>query len=86
MNIKHAFLGLLLCLSPNLFAQGNATIVTYAAPEGLTTSPDFTVSVNHKKIWTESVGNGGMENLNVANYSAAGAQTITVTASSPIKK
>lgn len=88
MNIKHTFFGLLLCLSPNLFAQGtgNVNVVNYSAPEGLTTSPDFTVSVNHKKIWTESVGNGGMENLNVTNYSATGVQTITVTASSPIKK
>lgn len=94
MTIKKAilitsfFLGLTLCLQASSLAQttGNPTIVTYAAPEGLTTSPDFKVSVNHKNIWTETVGNGGMENLNVANYSASGVQTITVIASSPIKK
>lgn len=66
--------------------KGNAQIVTYNPPPGLETSPDFKVSVNNKSVWTERVGNGGMENLNVANYSAySGVQNITVTSSSPIK-
>jgi len=64
----------------------NAQIITYPPPSGLTTSPDFTVKVNNKPVWTECVGNGGMENLNVTNYSASGTQVITVTASSAIKK
>lgn len=91
MNIKKAVIyastcfGLMICLQTTASAQ-TSSVVTYAAPAGLTTSPDFTVSVSHKSVWTESVGNGGMENLNVANYSASGAQTIVVTASSAIKK
>lgn len=61
-------------------------VVAFPAIEALTTSPDFTVKVNHTPIWTESVGDGGMENLNVANYAASGKQTITVKTSANISK
>src|ERR1700761_3267134 len=90
MNIKRPIITLSICLAA-VFIQQTAfcqtsQVVAYPAPPGLTTSPDFTVTVNHKNIWTESVGNGGMENLNVANYSASGLQTITITAKKAIKK
>ena len=63
-----------------------STVVTYPAAEGLETSTDFTVKANNTAVWTESVGNGGMENLNVANFSCSGKQTITVKASAIIAK
>ncbi|MEJ7677416.1 MAG: hypothetical protein WKG06_06010 [Segetibacter sp.] len=66
--------------------KANSVVISYPASPGMVTSPDFTVKVNDKNIWTESVGNGGMENLNVANFSGSGTQTIRVTASSTIKK
>ena len=75
-----------LILNTTVNAQSASEVTAYPTPEGLTTSPDFTVTVNNKNIWTESVGNGGMENLNVANYSASGTQTITVMAKSAIQK
>lgn len=67
--------------------EGNTpAIITYAAPPGLETSTDFTVRVNGTNVWTERVGNRGIESLNVASFSCAGPQTIKVTASSNIKK
>src|SRR5665213_4343893 len=60
--------------------KSKSTVISYPAIDSLTTSPDFTVKANNTPIWTESVGNGGMENLNVANYSCAGTQTITIKA------
>src|SRR5687768_9741788 len=59
---------LVFLLSFETTAQRN-TVVAYPAPPGLQTSPDFTVKVNNVNIWTEQVGDGGMESLNVANYS-----------------
>jgi hypothetical protein len=50
----------------------------------LRTSPDFTVSVNGQAVWTEIVGAGGMEDLNVVNFSCEGPQTVVVTASQEI--
>jgi len=78
-------------LQSGLSAQANnidskPTVVTYPAIDSLTTSADFTVKANNIPIWTESVGDGGMENLNVANYSCAGKQTITITAPANITK
>ncbi|MBL7697473.1 MAG: hypothetical protein JNK79_04925 [Chitinophagaceae bacterium] len=74
----------------------SAQVVTYPAPPGLTTSPDFSVKANDKTIWVEKIGSnvhtpqyalyGGieMEYLNVANFSCAGKVTLTITASSTI--
>ncbi len=74
----------------------SAKIVTYSAPPGLVTSPDFTVSVNNTPIWVEKIGSnvhtekyalyGGieMEYLNVANFSCSGSLTIKITASASI--
>jgi len=84
-------------LPPRLFAQvkrtksvrtkpSESSVVTYPAIDSLRTSPDFTVKANSTPIWTESVGNGGMENLNVANYSCSGKQVITIKASANITK
>ena len=82
--------GLSLGLQADLFAQGSNTVKTaviaYPTVEGLETSPDFKITVNHTPVWTERVGNGGMENLNAANFACSGKQTITVTTSSDIKK
>lgn len=63
-----------------------STTITYTPPENLETSADFTVNVNNTAVWTETVGNGGMENLNVANFSCSGKQTITIKASEIISK
>jgi polygalacturonase len=74
----------------------SAQVVTYPAPPGLVTSPDFTVTANGKSIWVEKIGSnvhtakyalyGGieMEYLNVANFSCSGKVTLTITASSAI--
>jgi polygalacturonase len=72
---------IVLCI-PAVLAQQT---VLYENAPGLTISPDFTVKVNGKPTFTESIGNGGMENLNVAGFACEGTQTITVTASSAIK-
>ena len=64
----------------------HSTVITYPAAPGLDTSTDFTVKVNNVDVWTERIGNPGMESLNVVNFSCSGTQIITVTARSPIKK
>ena len=76
--------------------HASAQVVTYPAPPGLVTSPDFTVKANGKPIWIEKIGSnvhtakyalyGGieMEYLNVANFSCSGKITLTITASSNI--
>src|SRR4051794_8960356 len=56
-----------------------STLVTYPPIDGLLTSPDFAVQVNGVAVWTERVGGEGLESLNVANFSCAGPQTITIT-------
>jgi hypothetical protein len=83
-----------------LFASGcesPATVITYPAPPGLITSPDFTVKVNNEPVWVERVGSKlksfeyqlysgrEMEDLNVAGFSCSGPLTITITASEDIK-
>jgi hypothetical protein len=92
--IKIACLALVLLAPVLLHAQGvktiaagpKPTVVAYPAIDTLETSPDFTVKANGTPIWTERVGNGGMENLNVANYACSGKQTITIRASANITK
>ena len=73
-----------------------AQVVTYPAPPGLITSPDFTVTADTKPVWVEKIGSnvhtakyalyGGikMEYLNVANFSCSGKVTLTITTSSAI--
>ena len=83
-----------------LFAFGcktPVTVVTYPAPPGLVTSPDFIVKVNENPVWVERIGSKlksfeyklysgrEMEDLNVANFSGSGPLTITITASEDIK-
>ena len=77
--------------------NASAKVVTYPAPQGLVTSPDFTVKVNGIPVWVEKIGSsvhtpsyalyGGieMEYLNVANFSCSGSLTIKVTASANIE-
>ncbi len=94
--IKKAYLFFLVAL----FASGcktPTTLVTYPAPPGLITSPDFTVKVNDKPVWVERIGSKlksfeyklysgrEMEDLNVAGFSCSGPLTITITASEDIK-
>ena len=43
-------------------------VVTYPVPPGLETSPDFTVRVSGTEVWTQRVGDGGLEDLNVARF------------------
>src|ERR1043165_10143941 len=61
-----------------------STTVTYPTPTNLETSSVFTVKVNDTAVWTEQVGGGTMEGLNVANFSCSGPQTIKITAPSRI--
>jgi hypothetical protein len=84
LSIAFCFSSIFLASFASL-AQKNA-VVAYPAPPGLQTSPDFSVSVNNTNVWTERVGDPGMESLNVANFSCSGSQSITVTAKSAIKK
>lgn len=75
----------------------SATIITYPAPPGLTTSPDFAMKVNDTPIWVERIGSKmqsfnyrlysgrEMEDLNVANFSCSGSLTIKITASKNIE-
>ena len=65
-------------------ARSDSAPVTYAEPTNLETSPIFLVQANDTDIWTEQVGGGTKEGLNVANFSCAGAQTIKITAPSNI--
>jgi hypothetical protein len=69
----------------NLKAQ-SVSVIPYPAVPGLLTSPDFTIRVNDKDLWTERVGDSSMEALNVASYTGTGQQTIVVTASANIDK
>ena len=74
---------MLLVLTPFMYPVF-AQVVTYPAPPGLTTSPDFTVEANGKPVWVEKIGSnvhtakyalyGGieMEYLNVASFSCSG--------------
>ena len=101
INKKHLLtticIGIVVLFQPKIFAQstktitGNtniikSTVVSYPVIDTLITSPDFTVKANNIPIWTERVGDGGMENLNVANYSGSGRQTIVVKALTNITK
>src|ERR1700749_337057 len=100
MHIKKLFITIIffclfVLLQSNLFAQAKktnntsnsmGTVIAFPAIDTLTTSPDFTVKVNNTPIWIENVGDGGIENLNVANYAASGKQTITIKASANIIK
>lgn len=68
-------------LCADAFAQRT---VVYPRIEGLRTSPDLVTTVNGREVWTEIVGAGGMEDLNVVNFSCEGPQTVTLTASREI--
>ena len=75
-----------------VFTDAN-TVKTVAYPPvpGLVTSPDFRVTANGQDIWTEKLGVGGyenseqqfvsdyMEDLNIANFSCSGEQSISIT-------
>lgn len=76
--------------------HASAQVISYPAPPGLITSPDFTVTANGKPVWVEKIGSdlhtakyalyGGikMEYLNVANFSCSGKVTLTIKSSSTI--
>ncbi len=66
--------------------ENRSAVITYPAPPGFDTSADFIVKVNNTDIWTERIGDPGMEGLHVVNFSCSGPQTITVTTRSAIKK
>jgi len=63
----------------------SSEIVIYPTPPGLETSPYFKVKINDKEVWTQKVGDGGMEDLNVTRFACAGLQTIKITAPAEIK-
>ncbi len=58
--------------------------VTYPAVPGARTSTDFSAEVNGKSVWTEVAGAGGIEDLNIVNFSCEGPQNIVITASEEI--
>ncbi len=66
-------------------SETSSEIVTYLVPPGLETSPDFKVNVNGSEVWTQRIGDGGMEDLNVTRFACSGEQTIKITAPSEIK-
>ena len=45
------------------------TTVVYPPVPGLGTSAEYSARVNGQEVWVEEIGPGGMENLNVANFS-----------------
>ena len=58
--------------------------VTYPAVPGMRTSTDFKATVNGQEVWTEVVGAGGMEDLNMVNFSCQGEQKVVITVSEDI--
>ncbi len=58
--------------------------VTYPAVPGMRTSTDFKATVNGQEVWTEVVGAGGMEDLNMMNFSCQGEQKVVITVSEDI--
>jgi hypothetical protein len=90
----------IICLVTSLsFAfviNSSATVITWPAPPGLVTSPDFNLTVNNIPVWVERIGSKlqtfsyklysgrEMEDLNVANFSCSGSLVIKITASADI--
>ena len=72
-----------------IFTVTHAEIVTYPAPPGLTTSPDFTVMADSQQVWVERIGSklpafdynlyGSRETggPKCANFSCSGTVTIS---------
>lgn len=58
--------------------------VTYAPVPGARTSADFSANVNGQQVWAEVAGTGGMEDLNIVNFSCEGTQNIKITSSEEI--
>jgi hypothetical protein len=84
---------ILISLSAGLiFTEAPAETITYPAPPGLITSPDFRVMADDKEIWVERIGSKlpaleyslygsrEMEDLNVAGFSCSGSVTIIIKA------
>lgn len=65
--------------------SAGSEVTAYPAPPGLETSPDFKVKVNNREVWTQCIGDGGMENLNVTRFACSGSMTIQIVAPSDIK-
>ncbi len=55
--------------------------VPYKPVPGMKTSECYSVEVNGKEVWVEEIGPGGMESLNVANFSCDGQQNICISVS-----
>ncbi len=72
--------------------NNSSRVITYPAPPGLTTSPDFTMNVNGTEVWVEKLGGSGiqlqqpsvsygkLEDMNIANFSCSGPMQIKITA------
>ena len=75
----------------------SAKVVSYPAPPGLVTSPDFTVRADNVPVWVERIGSKldtfdyklysgrEMEDLNVARFSCSGPARIRIRASSEVE-
>jgi polygalacturonase len=85
--MKYLYLSICcLIVNVSVFAEiTSAKTLVYTPVPGLITSPDFQVKANGQAVWTERLGAGGMEDLNIANFSCSGVQTITITASEDIQ-
>jgi len=92
-------LGLLVIATPFFICiscDPAGSIVSYPAPPGLVTSPDFKVMVNNVPVWVERIGSKldtfnyslysgrSMEDLNVAGLSCKGRINVRITASEDI--
>lgn len=71
-----------LALSMTGFAQ---TTVPYPAVPGMRTSAVYSAEANGKAIWVEEIGPGGMENLNVMNFSCSGVQDVCISAADTVE-
>ncbi|MDT8401667.1 MAG: glycosyl hydrolase family 28 protein [Bacteroidales bacterium] len=85
-------IGLTACLDQSnnnvrgkVLSDTNSDIVTYPAAPGLETSPDFSVNINGADVWTQRLGDGGMEDLNVTRYACSGAHIIKIVAPTDIR-
>ncbi len=85
--MKHILLTIILWITgvPVMISAGNSETIVYSLPDGLSLSADFIVTVNGRNVAVEELGTGGMENLNIANFSCSGKQTVTISVKDEIR-
>lgn len=86
--MKHIPVWILLFISGLVMTGYAAEIpatISYPLVEGLTVSPDFEVIINGRNIPVEQLGAGGIENLNIVNFSCSGKQTVVIKTTDDIR-